>query len=219
MPQTKHIDPKVRDRTKKEIIVRKKEFLKICDFLDRLGINYFLNTGILLGAVRNNDFIKWDWDVEISVFTDETFPKIDLIADEIKKKGFKITKFIRDENNLKIDFIGFYPKDVTSYTIYGWKYSKIRNVFWRKQLSIPSKYLKKFSKINFLGRQFNCPHPCREYLSFVYGNWKKPLRNSNKNVYRSKSFNKKTLFFTIFLEKFLMKIYDYTILIKKFIKL
>ena len=36
------------------------------------------------------------------------------------------------EINPKIDFIGAYPKDVTSYTIYGWKYSKIRDVFWRK---------------------------------------------------------------------------------------
>lgn len=219
MSQFNYHDPKVRDRTVKELSVRKKEFLIICDVLDILGVNYFLNTGILLGAVRNNDFIKWDWDIEISVFTDELLPKIDLISNEIKKKGFKITKFIKDENNLKIDFIGAYPKDVTSYTIYGWKYSKLRGVFWRRQLSIPSKYLKKLSKINFLGRQFNCPHPCEDYLSFVYGDWKKPLRDSNKKIYHSKNFYKKTFSFIIYLEKYLMKINSYIILIKKFIKL
>ena len=219
MSQLNHIDPKVRDRTKKELLVRKKEFLKICDVLDALGVNYFLNTGILLGAVRNNDFIKWDWDIEISVFANEFLPKIDLISSKIKNGGFKITKLIRDENNSKIDFIGLYPKDVTSYTIYGWKYSRIRDVYWRRQLSIPSKYLKKFSKINFLGRQFNGPYLCREYLNFVYGNWKKPLRASNKKVYHTKNFYKKTLSFTIYLENFLMKIYDYTILIKKLMKL
>ena len=86
MSQFKYHDPKVRDRTEKELSVRKKEFLMICDVLDILGVNYFLNTGILLGAVRNNDFIKWDWDIEISVFTDELLPKIDLISNEIKKR-------------------------------------------------------------------------------------------------------------------------------------
>ena len=35
------MDPKVRNRTTDELSVRKKEFLKICDILDELKINYF----------------------------------------------------------------------------------------------------------------------------------------------------------------------------------
>ncbi len=212
------MDPKVRDRTNEELNIRKKEFLKICDILDVIKINYFLNTGILLGAVRENDFIKWDWDVEISVFADEFIPKIDLISNELIKSGFKITKIIRNIDNSKIDFTGIFPGDVTSYTIYAWKYSGIRDVFWRKELSVPARFLKKFSKINFLGRQFNCPVSHEKYLTFVYGNWKKPLRTSNKKVYLSKDYKKETLLFTIYIEKFLMKIYNYAIKIKKFIR-
>jgi len=218
---TNHIymDPKVRDRTNDELLVRKKEFLKICDILDILKINYFLTSGILLGAVRDNDFIKWDWDIEISVFANEFIPKIDLISNKLQKSNFKIEKIIRNKDNSKIDFIGFYPKKVTAFTIYSFKYSKVRDVYWRKELTIPSKYLKKFSNLNFLGRQFNCPFYINEYLTFVYGNWKIPLRTSNKKVYLTKNYKKKTLFFTIYIEKFLMKIYGYTIMIKKFIKL
>ena len=33
---------KCRDRTPEELIVKKNEFLKICDILDDLNINYFL---------------------------------------------------------------------------------------------------------------------------------------------------------------------------------
>ena len=212
------MDSKVRDRTNEELNIRKKEFLNICDILDLKEINYFLNTGILLGAVRENDFIRWDWDVEISVFADEFLPKIDLISNELVKSGFKITKIIRNSDNSKIDFTGIYPGDVTSYTIYSWKYSKIREVFWRKELSVPAKFLKEFSQINFLGRQFNCPLNCDEYLTFVYGNWKKPLRTSNKKVYLSKNYKKETLLLTIYIEKFLMKIYNYSMKIKKLIK-
>ena len=35
---------KVRDRTPDELLTRKKEFLKICDILDELNINYFLHS-------------------------------------------------------------------------------------------------------------------------------------------------------------------------------
>ena len=52
------MDNKIRNRTEEELNVRKKEFLKICDILDKVGITYFLNTGILLGAIRENDFIN-----------------------------------------------------------------------------------------------------------------------------------------------------------------
>ena len=213
------MDLKVRDRTKKELQVRKKEFLKICNTLDLFKINYFLSTGILLGAVRDKSFIKWDWDVELSVFASEFLPKIDLISEKLIKSGFKITKIIRNKDNSKIDFTGFYPREVTSYTIYAWQYSKIRDVYWRKELSIPSKFLNKFSKLKFLNRKFNCPNRCKEYLTFVYGNWKKPLRTSNKKIYLTKNYKKETLFYTIYLERFLMKIYNYSKLIIKFLKL
>ncbi len=209
------MDLKVRDRTDEELIVRKNEFLKICDILDSLKINFFLNSGILLGAIRDNDFIKWDWDIEISVFANEYLSHIDLISKQLSQSGFKIIRVIRNKNNSKIDFIGSYPANVTNYTIYSWQYSKIRDVFWRKELSIPSKFLKKLSKFSFLGRQFNCPNYVEEYLTFVYGDWKKPLRTSNKKVYLSKNYKKETLLFTIYKEKFLMKIYYYFKMIMK----
>ena len=70
---------KIRVRTKEELQIRKYEFLKICEILDKLDINYFLITGVLLGAIRENDFIPWDWDVELSVFSDEVPEKFDFL--------------------------------------------------------------------------------------------------------------------------------------------
>ena len=84
------MDLKVRDRTNDELLVRKKEFLKICDILDESKVNFFLHSGILLGAIRDKDLIKWDWDIEISVFSDELLPNIDLIVNKLKDDGFKI---------------------------------------------------------------------------------------------------------------------------------
>ena len=188
------MNPKVRDRSEAELSTRKKEFLLVCDILDNLNISFFLQTGILLGAIREHDLIKWDWDIEISVFESDFYSKIDLVANELKKNNFKVEQVSKKEKESNIDFTGIYPKEVTGYTIFSWNYSKLNNYYWRKAFIVPSKFLNEFEKINFLGRQFNCPHKPEEYLEYAYGDWKKPLRTSNKDVYFSKKFKNKKNF-------------------------
>ena len=185
---------KVRDRTDQELLVRKSEFLKICKILDDLKIEYFLQTGILLGAVRNNDLIPWDWDIEISVFSEKFAPHIDEVANSLRKNNFKIKNIVRKTKQIKIDFVGKYPENVTGYTIFGWNYSIIRDYYWRKEFIVPSKFLKKFSEIIFFDRKFNCPYNPKEYLAYAYGDWKKPLRTSNKKVYFTKTFKVNNLY-------------------------
>ena len=164
------MDLKVRDRTDEELRIRKYEFLKICNILDDLNVNYFLQTGILLGAIRDQNLIKWDWDIEISVFAEEFLNKIDNVVEKLSESGFKILNINKIKNDSKIDFMGEYPEEVTGYTIFSWNYSKKKDVYWRREFSVPSKFLNSFSKINFLGRQLNCPNMPEEYLSFAYGN-------------------------------------------------
>lgn len=199
----------IRNRSKKELLTRKYEFLKICKILDKLKINYFLQTGILLGAIRDKDLIPWDWDIEISVFSDEFDKYIDIVADEIVKNDFKIIKIIKKKKELKIDFIGKYPRNVTGYTIFAWNYSKIRDCYWRKNFIVSSKFLNKFSQLNFFGRRFNCPHNPKEYLTYAYGNWRKPLRTLNKEVYFTKNFlDKKRLIFNDLKKKIKKFLYE-----------
>jgi phosphorylcholine metabolism protein LicD len=187
-------DKKVRIRSKYELEVRKREFLLICNILDKLNINYFLQTGVLLGAVRDNDLIKWDWDIEISVLGEEFINEIDDVAAELQKNNFIISVVNKKKNDSKIDFIGQLDESVTGYTIFSWYHSKFRKVYWRREYSVPEKYFKKFSKINFMGREFKCPNNPQEYLSFAYGNWRTPLRTSVKDEYNTGKFKNKKIF-------------------------
>ena len=199
---------KTRDRSIEELTTRKIEFLKVCDILDSNKIIYYLQTGILLGAIRDKDFIKWDWDIEISVFSEDFFPKIDLIVKDLEINDFKMIKIIKDKEDSKIDFIGKYPSDVSRYTIYSWNYSKIKDMYWRRERYVPSKFLNTFSKVSLFDRQFNCPKNPEEYLSFAYGNWKIPLRTSDKNLYMSKNFrNAKIVIIDNFKKKIQKTIY------------
>ena len=60
---------------------------------------------------------------------------------------------------------------------------------------MPSKFLNNFSTIEFFGRKFNCPNNPEEYLTFAYGDWKTPLRTSDKNLYNSDKFKNKKISF------------------------
>ena len=187
------IDQKVRVRSEYELKVRKKEFLLICSILDELDVNYFLQAGILLGAIRDNDLIKWDWDIEISVYGNEFNKKFDLVIKHLKKNNFKILNINKKKNDTKIDFVGELDQSVTGYTIWSWYHSKIRKVYWRRDLRVPEKYLKNLSTVQFMGREFKCPSNPREYLKHVYGDWQIPLRTSNKNIYLTHEFKDKKI--------------------------
>ena len=210
------MDQKIRDRTDDELLVRKKEFLTICDVLDECKIIFFLQTGILLGAIRDNNLIKWDWDIEISVFSDDFLPKIDLIVNKLIDKNFEIKNVNKKKNDSKIDFIGQYPENVTGYTIFSWNYSKSKDKYWRKNLSVPSRFLNNLSTTNLFGREFKCPNYTEEYLTFAYGDWKTPLRSSDKELYMTKHFRNKFKSLIIDLKNNFLKIsYRLWKLIKK----
>ena len=49
----------------------------------------FLEGGVLLGAIRDNNFIKWDWDVEIALFSEDFNNKFRDILEKLKSEGLR----------------------------------------------------------------------------------------------------------------------------------
>ena len=186
-------DLKVRVRTKEELNIRKHEFLKICKILDQLEIRYYIQDGTLLGAIRHNDFIPWDWDVELSVFSEEAIEKLELLLKEINLSGFTIEKYYTDLSKLKIDFIGKLSKDITGYTIKGWNHDKKKKIFWRRTYKIPEDFILNMKKIYFFDKYHFAPYPPEKYLEYQYGDWRKPLQTSNKLVYMRKEYSGKSV--------------------------
>ena len=178
---------KTRVRTKAELIARKNNFLKIIKILEKKKINFFLQGGVLLGARRDKNFIKWDWDIEISLFAEDLLKNFEYLENKLINKNFKIINHNKTHFTPKIAFIRK-NDDSTFFSLIGWKYNKINKSYTRRKFKIPEKFLKNLTKINFLNRKFNCPNPIDEYLKHQYGNWKKPLISHNKNEYLSSKF-------------------------------
>lgn len=59
---------------------------KIKKILDKNNINYWLDEGSLLGAVREKKLIEWDHDIDLSIWYAD-FEKIRLLFDEINNTG------------------------------------------------------------------------------------------------------------------------------------
>ena len=213
--QKKNIDKKVRIRTHKELEIRKYEFLKICNLLDKLEIRYFLQGGVLLGALRHNGFIPWDWDAELSVFSSEVSEKMDLLIKEISASGFLIEFYSRELSTLKIDFVGELKGDVTQYTIMGWNHNKKEKIFWRKKYKIPDHFLINMKKIKLFDKYHFAQYPPEKYLEYQYGDWKIPLQTSDKYKYMRREYSGLNIFndtlikivkkFVFFIKKLIFK--------------
>ena len=143
----------------------------------------------MLGAIRHNDFIPWDWDVEFSVYPNEIISKIDILISEVESSNFSIVQCDKNLSSVKLDFIGKFPSETTTYTIFGWNHDVQKKIFWRKAFKVPDHFITNMKKIKFFDRYHYAPFPPEKYLEYQYGDWKKPLKTSNKTKYMTNKYS------------------------------
>jgi len=83
---------------KEQASIKTLKYLK--EIFDKHNIEYWLDEGTLLGAVREKKFIEWDHDIDFGVLT-ETIPKIVPLFGEIKDPDLEIYYFDW-KNHIKI---------------------------------------------------------------------------------------------------------------------
>ena len=174
-------------RTNQQLVERNKTLKKIKKILNDLKINFFLEGGVLLGAIRNKNFIKWDHDVQVGVLSDSFERNIIKILYKAHQKNLNILSVDSDNNNLKINLFEHYH---TKFSILGFK--KTKNFLERNIYRYPSKFFSPMKSLNFLGEKYDIPNNVHEFLSWTYGDWKKEVKSRNNRVYLNKRvFNSK----------------------------
>jgi|GEM_PF-2980029 len=71
-------------------------FIKVVAILEREKIDYWLDFGTLLGAVRHKDFIPWDDDIDLAIPYESVNRVIDLIASDLSNL---VTLAVPEEGN------------------------------------------------------------------------------------------------------------------------
>lgn len=154
-----------------------KDLLDIKKILDEENITFWLIFGTLLGAIRENDFLEWDDNINIAIYEEDLSLKYNILKNKFissnfivrqipKPKGTKINLY---KHNHKISIEGLFLDPF----YYNNKY-RLSNKFRH-----PKKYFETYETINFIGETFRVPSPSKKYLNFLYKNWKTPINLKN----------------------------------------
>ncbi len=138
---------------------------EIKQILDELGITFFLRKGTCLGAIRDNELIPWDDDLDIGSligYNGLTENLVEQVIDAFKDNGF-ITKV--DHFDYAISVITLKSSIRTD-----WMVHRIigDSTFHWPGVRIPARLFTHTKEIDFIGEKFQVPNPAEEYLRFMY---------------------------------------------------
>jgi len=155
-----------------------KDFKEIVEILNQNGIEFFLLSGTMLGAVRESDFIEHDWDIDLGVIgkpNDQTQINIVGALEAIGHKWMaewgKNSGRIHTEKRVITDIHFF---EIINEQLQCWCLDKLI-------LTIPEQFFKPDTANLHTGVYAILD---KKYLDWMYGDWKKPKKtNYFKNGY------------------------------------
>ncbi len=152
--------------------VMRNNLLDIKEVLDKYKIPFVLIGGGLLGAIRSEQFIPYDYDLDIACFSGTSRHdhwKMRWVKNELENKGFYIVDnsrcrckadfFIRNKERIDI----FWFEKIDEEWIYNNSYR------------YPAIFFDTLDEIEFLGTKFKVPHNPKRFLRYTYGkDWRTP---------------------------------------------
>lgn len=127
--------------------------------------------GSLLGAVREHDFIEWDEDIDLFILEEEEEMFRDCLW-ELQEHGFDLIRYERRglySIMRKGEYIDFY---VFQKLTEGLRHTNGGGYIFEK-------YITDMQEIDFKGVPLRIPKEYDEYLTFQYGDWRKPVQYAN----------------------------------------
>jgi len=170
----------------------KKMLRKVCGILDDHNIPYILEGGTLLGIVRENRLLPWDNDLDLTI-AEKDMEKILNLKRKFWWAGYKIR--IRKSREEMPHF------PIGSIRLIKIKKKKfffasgvgLMDIFVKKKLndkyywlvgprdhvlkSVPSHFYENYTTINFEGYDYSIPAEYKDYLTYRYGDWSKPVKD------------------------------------------
>ena len=66
------------------------QFKEVKDVLDNYDIDFWLDCGTLLGAVRDGGMIEGDYDIDLGVYYDQFIKHAEPVCQELYNRGFDV---------------------------------------------------------------------------------------------------------------------------------
>ena len=165
------------------------------DIFKKSGLEYIVETGTLLGIVRENRLLPWDNDVDFTVTEDQEEKLLSLKWKFIMKGyRFRIKRFKKDVGPFKKGSVRV-VKITTRRFIFFKKYGLIDifikrtlendkdNYYWTFAVknpvlkSTPRRFYDERSTLVFQNKEISCPKDYEGYLKYYYGDdWRTPVK-------------------------------------------
>lgn len=160
-------------------IKAKENLILFNQIANKQNLHFGLCYGTLLGAIRENDFIEHDEDIDLFVLYEHKEHLFNCIYDLILE-GFQICRYDRRKELISFIRHGEYI-DIYFFVKIG---NGLRSTLGDP---LPEKYLTELVKIKFQGEYFWVAKDYSEMLLFLYGpEWKTPIQTFNYNSFLGK---------------------------------
>ena len=137
--------------------------------LDEEGVTFWLTFGTLLGAIRDKDFISIDDDVDLLVRHEDLLPKFKILKEKFIDLGF-IVRNAYKKVGIKMNLYRYSQKNSIEGVVLKGKY------LVSKSFRHPSKFFEELETVKFKDIEVRVPSPPEGYLSFLYNDWKTPIK-------------------------------------------
>ena len=155
------------------------------DKFEKLNIDYYIYSGVVLGWIREGDIIPWEQDINFGIKSPDA-DKLRLILDWVPEVDAYIHKYGRNYircvlHGIQVDCLihykkgGYYIYDAMN-PVYGYVYTGV----------IPAKYVDNPTTFKFHGKEYKIPCKTEEYLGWQYGpDWILPRAKEpyNQKIY------------------------------------
>ena len=153
-------------------------FDDVTTLLDTHDVRYWVGCGSLLGALRDQDIIPWDTDIDLYVLSEDIEPIMGLIRTHLTPKRLTYISSpyysrvcISLTNHNGIDLFVLHPHatdDVRYFRLYGDN---------QTTYEIPNVCLESMDTATFAGRQIKIPLHAEALMKLVYGHdWRVPKK-------------------------------------------
>lgn len=198
--KTRGADRKSRFRRKMRLsgkdLLRAKTMLEdTVTILERNNIPYWLDAGTLLGIIRDNELIPWDYDIDLSV-SSTTIKRILSLKKQFLPKYRLINRLDYSERlpdiyrsckvKLILGKLSLLKKKQELHLDIFFKYKVDSHYYWIDSSitkRVDSRFHDSLDTITWNGRQYSIPAHVEDYLTQRYGeDWRTPKENYDASI-------------------------------------
>lgn len=181
----------------KTLEVAQKTLINLTKFLDEQGIKAIADSGTALGIYREGEFLRWDDDIDLAIDTKD-FEQVVQLAEQIKKilpkkynaqwkleilnlndEDVCLSIFLKSPNSELVEFdLGLQKRRI--------KDGKSHLLSSAGMFDAPAHHFQNQVKVNYHNGFVYLPDDIEGFLTFMYGNWREPQKNTSFKDYENR---------------------------------